>query len=172
MMCYHFMYYDVLLAYLPVALLFTDPRRYLRPLFIGMWPFGRSKPSAELLDFYRPIRYFHRRHWLPFVQGYGQLLLINSLVMTLVAALILIQYVFPYFGLNVYHCTPWDTFLLIGLWIWCAYRVFAGKEDAPSVVEEQQPPDAEGRLSPREPLRTATAEGLTPGSPGLQTASS
>ena len=35
--CYHFMYYDVLLAALPVCLLFTDPRRYLdfRPL--GRW---------------------------------------------------------------------------------------------------------------------------------------
>lgn len=35
--CYHFMYYDVLLAALPVCLLFTDPRRFLdfRPL--GRW---------------------------------------------------------------------------------------------------------------------------------------
>ena len=35
--CWHFMYYDVLLAALPVCLLFTDPRRYLdfRPL--GRW---------------------------------------------------------------------------------------------------------------------------------------
>jgi len=29
--CYHFIYYDVLLAALPVALLFLDPRCYLRP---------------------------------------------------------------------------------------------------------------------------------------------
>jgi hypothetical protein len=37
--CYHFMYYDVLLAALPVCLLFTDPRRYLdfRPFRRWAW---------------------------------------------------------------------------------------------------------------------------------------
>src|SRR5207244_1967679 len=30
--CFHFIYYDVLLAAFPVALLLTDPRRYLRPV--------------------------------------------------------------------------------------------------------------------------------------------
>jgi hypothetical protein len=163
LICYHFMYYDVLLAYLPVALLFTDPRRYLQPLFIGLWPLGRSKPSTELLDFYRLIRYFHRRNWLPFIHGYGRVLLANSLVMSLVAALILIQYVFPFLGFNVFHCTPWDTFVLIGLWSWCAYRVFADKESA-AVVEDQQHPDEEERLS----LRMASADGSKPGQPELR----
>jgi arabinofuranan 3-O-arabinosyltransferase len=170
MMCYHFMYYDVLLAYLPVALLFTDPRRYLKPLFIGMWPFGRSKPSAALLDAYRPDHYFHRRSWLPYLHGYGQVLLVNSLVMTLLAALISIQYIFPYFGLNVYHCTPWDTFVLIGLWLWCGYRVFATKDDAPAENEAHQHSEEEGRLRPLEPLHATSAEGLTAGPSGLQTA--
>jgi hypothetical protein len=172
MMCYHFMYYDVLLAYLPVALLFTEPRRYPKPLFIGMWPFGRSKPSAELLDAYRPDHYFHRRSWLPYLHGYGLLLLVNSLVITLVAALISIQYVFPSFGLNVYHCTPWDTFILIGLWLWCAYRVFADKEEAPAAQEDQRHSTEEDRPSLREPMRAAIVDGPGSGQPGLRTATS
>jgi len=33
--CFHFMYYDVLLAALAVVLLFTEPRRYLEPIYVG-----------------------------------------------------------------------------------------------------------------------------------------
>jgi hypothetical protein len=32
--CLHFMYYDVMLAALPVCLLFTQPRRYLEPVYL------------------------------------------------------------------------------------------------------------------------------------------
>jgi hypothetical protein len=150
LMCYHFMYYDVLLAYLPVALLFTHPRRYLNPLFIGLRPFRRPKPSAELLDFYRPIRNFHPRNWLPYLQGYGQLLMMNSLVMSFVALLISIQYVFPYFGVRLYDCVPWDTFVLIGLWLWCGFCVFSEWGDVASTAERQQHPEPAGRIGARE----------------------
>jgi hypothetical protein len=34
--CYHFMYYDTLLAALPVLLLFTEPRRYLQPVTLSV----------------------------------------------------------------------------------------------------------------------------------------
>jgi hypothetical protein len=46
--CYHFMYYDVLLAALPVCLLFTDPRRYLdfRPWRRWAW---NAVPAAALV---------------------------------------------------------------------------------------------------------------------------
>jgi hypothetical protein len=33
--CFHFMYYDVLLTALAVFLLFTEPRRYLEPIYVG-----------------------------------------------------------------------------------------------------------------------------------------
>jgi len=169
MMCFHFMYYDVLLAYLPVALLFTHPRRFLAPLFTGMGPFGRSKPGVELLETCRPSRHFLPRSWLPFVQGYGQVLLVNSLVMTLVAALLSIQYVFPVFGLNLYHSAPWDTFILIGLWLWCAYRVFADKEEA-AVAKLERQPEEEDRPSLPEPLRAAIVDAPDSGQPDLRSA--
>src|SRR5260370_42323763 len=139
---------------------------------MGMWRFGRSIPSAELLDAYRPDHYFHRRSWLPYLHGYGQLLLVNSLVMTLVAALIAIQYTFPLFGLGIYHCTPWDTFVLIGLWLWCAFRGFADKEEAPA-AQEDQGQSAEGdRLTLPEPMGAAIVDGPGSGQPELRTAPS
>jgi hypothetical protein len=172
MMCYHFMYYDVLLAYLPVALLFTEPRRYLQPLFVGMWPFGRTKPGVELLSTYQPGAYFRPRNWLPYVHGYGQLVLVNSLVMSLVALLLAIQYVLPSFGLNVYHCTPWDTFVLIGLWLWCGYRVFADKGEAPAAQEDTLASAGKGETSVLDRLRVADTPGTILEQPGLRTAPS
>jgi len=98
--------------------------------------------------------------------------LVNSLVMTLVAALISIQYIFPFFGLGIYHGMPWDTFVLIGLWLWCAYRVFAGQQEAPPAREEHRQPAAEDRPSLRDPLRAAIMDGPGAGQPGLRTAPS
>jgi len=47
--CYHFMYYDLLLAALPVALLFTEPRHYLEPIYHGSAE-DRSKGNVSLLN--------------------------------------------------------------------------------------------------------------------------
>ncbi len=51
MFCYHFMYYDFLLAILPVWLLFVRPAKYVQPilLLIG-WP----RMTAEVGRYYRP----------------------------------------------------------------------------------------------------------------------
>src|SRR6185437_12911926 len=49
--CYHFMYYDVLLAGLPVLLLFTEPRRYFQAVF---WPRRQEPLSPELQRYYQP----------------------------------------------------------------------------------------------------------------------
>ena len=49
MMCYHFMYYDVLLAALPVALLFMQPRRWLEPIFVAVLPLAAASLPAGLL---------------------------------------------------------------------------------------------------------------------------
>jgi hypothetical protein len=47
--CFHFMYYDVLLAALPVLLLFTEPRRYLEPIYVGRYQ-AREKGNVCLLS--------------------------------------------------------------------------------------------------------------------------
>jgi hypothetical protein len=157
MSCFHFMYYDVLLAALPVCLLFTEPRRYLEPMFVGLWPFGKSTASAELTDYYRPERFFRRRLWLPCVQGgYGQLFLMNSFVLTLVAFLLSIQYVFPHVGIGVYKGPPVDTYVLIVLWLWCGFRLLVGKDETRAAQVEpsqttEEPDETKEPVPPSEP---------------------
>lgn len=80
--CYHFIYYDTLLAALPVALLFLDPRCYLRPSLL-------PRPTVPLvlcvlLLIMPNVWFFLPRNWKPPMQ------------------------------------IPWDQYLLIALWLWCA----------------------------------------------------
>ncbi len=128
--CYHFMYYDVLVSALPVALLFTEPRRG--------WPLARlrllrgpesaaalaaldpaapqekppaaqSPPPAVLLAAFKP-------HWL------------RNLVPPLVLLGLLILPPVCFLYDSTYHFPPMDTFCLLALWVWCAWQVLAGRE--------------------------------------------
>ena len=95
--CFHFMYYDALIALLPVCLLFTDPRRYLIPATVR--PPG---PRGGWL-------------WNPFPPT----LLVVLLVMAHFAEAI-DWYVS--WGHPAYHTPPYDTFCLMALWAWCGWR--------------------------------------------------
>ena len=128
--CYHFMYYDVLLTALPVFLLFDEPRRFLTPRALVTVPLG---PTPVGLD--------PRSLWL-----------VNSGVLTLLGLLAATEYVLPHLGLEVFVWaaplagpdavlplplefttnlmgTPWNTLLLIVLWLWCA-RLWARESGA------------------------------------------
>src|SRR5207253_4623986 len=54
--CFHFMYYDVLLAALPVLLLFAEPARYFEPLYLTNVPLGRVTGSAAAARWAHPDR--------------------------------------------------------------------------------------------------------------------
>jgi hypothetical protein len=141
MSCFHFMYYDVLLTALPMCLLFTHPFRYFEPLFLGLWPFGRSAPDGLLVSYFRPSHFFQRRAWLPFAAGgYGQVFLVNSLVLSLFVLLVSIQYVGPFLGVSVYKGPPLDTYVLIGFWVWCGYRLLVDKDEQPAQMQESLSP--------------------------------
>jgi hypothetical protein len=64
--CYHFMYYDVMLAALPVLLLFTEPRRYLEPILLSVTAsstvvLNRMAPTIlALLIVTQPLWYIER----------------------------------------------------------------------------------------------------------------
>jgi hypothetical protein len=67
--CYHFMYYDVLLAYLPCCLLYAEPRRVARRVVNGMPPgtwlgLTRSAAATVLLISLSAVPYFSTR-WDP-----------------------------------------------------------------------------------------------------------
>jgi hypothetical protein len=125
--CFHFMYYDVLLSVFPVLLLFAEPKDYLRPVLLITAPLEQVE---------------HHEGFAPVAAQ--SLCLVNNLVLTLLVLLALIEYVFPHMGLEVFvwvlalalwpehlpqplefTCgfmgTPWNTFVLLVLWAWCAH---------------------------------------------------
>jgi hypothetical protein len=69
--CYHFMYYDVMLAALPVLLLFSEPRRYLEPILLAVTArstivLNRVAPTIlALLIVSQPIWYLERLRMPP-----------------------------------------------------------------------------------------------------------
>jgi hypothetical protein len=115
--CYRFMYYDALLSALPLAVLFADPGRFLRPTAVVVGG---------------PVRW----------TGY-----VNSAPLTLVVLLYLVENWLLQLGLegtarlgfldpgekpapsvsgelSLYY--PIDTFVLIGIWAWAGVRLLIG----------------------------------------------
>jgi hypothetical protein len=93
--CFHFMYYDVLLAGLPIVLLFTDPARYLTPA-----PFGRAGPRGGWV-------------W----NAFAPTLLVLLIVLTQAA-----DGVDYWFLGRKSQYPPFDTFCLLALWLWCGWK--------------------------------------------------
>jgi hypothetical protein len=120
MLCYHFMYYDVLLAALPVLLLWYDPGEFLRPIFLVVWV-ERGRLAGNDFDGY----YGPRLMWdmpprptaLPI--DYPHVWVFNRMVPNLTVLVIATQFVCPLLGWGSYFGPPWDTFVLMALWAWC-----------------------------------------------------
>jgi hypothetical protein len=119
--CYHFMFYDVLLAALPVCLLFTEPRRYLELAFVRP---PKLPLSPELMAYYRP-------NWPPVTPavpllpgGRGRwvwnplppLLLVLLIGLPHLAYQLTRDMIFP----------PWDTYCLLALWLWSGWAWLRG----------------------------------------------
>jgi hypothetical protein len=116
--CYHFMYYDVLLGFLPVALLFTEPRRYLELYALAIVPLfkrGGAKIVPEHLRRATPTRYpatiSLRRI------GPSNVWMLNRVAPT---AIVVMRVLYDYSSLSG---TPVDTYCLLAFWTWCAWLV-------------------------------------------------
>jgi hypothetical protein len=123
MSCFHFMYYDVLLAALPVFLLLTEPGRYLIPRLLAIIPLGKSSAGKGLQTTYMPRRapgYPVAPFLLP--ARPENVWVCNSPTLTLYAALSSTALLFPLFGFNA-RSFPWDTIFLMILWAWCAVLI-------------------------------------------------
>lgn len=128
--CFHFMYYDLLLAALPVFLLFTDPRRYLEPRFLLIAPLSAAKVGPAL-TYFQP-RFFSplplgrdgvldNGQWMPapLVEARpGTLWVLNRVVPTLVVGFLAVYCILAYSNF------PWVTICLMGLWLWCGWLCF------------------------------------------------
>jgi hypothetical protein len=119
--CFHFMYYDVLLAALPVLLLCTEPRRYLQPRFLALVPLTTNQLGDKQAHYYRPGFPTTYPPTPPsLAAGYGNLWVVNSMTLTLFALLLATAYVLPIWDIGVYGF-PWDTVCLMALWLWCGW---------------------------------------------------
>jgi hypothetical protein len=143
MSCYHFMYYDILLTALPVALLLTERGRYLEPVLVAIAMLPSGTRRSGLTQAYQPgldcppLSY---SVLLPI--GPRNVCLRNSMTLSLIALLMISDLLLPLLKLEVsisapflkfvpiplpitfstaYDGTPWPTFCILALWIWCGW---------------------------------------------------
>jgi arabinofuranan 3-O-arabinosyltransferase len=141
--CYHFMYYDVLLAALPVALLITEPRRYLTPVLVAVAILPDATKKDPFGQYFRP----RLDCTLPPAKAllqveYRNVCVRNSMTLTLIALLAISDLLLTFLGIEVsisatalkrapiplpitystaFAGTPWPTFCLLALWLWCGW---------------------------------------------------
>ncbi len=149
--CYHFMYYDFLLAALPVLLLFTEPRRYFQMVF---WRRPRwlarltGDGSAEPDD--TPMRSEMRRYYQPRLDELTPppmpLLPAGQrprwVLAPLPPLLLLLMLILPPIGCFIdptNHFPPGETFTLLLLWVWSGYRVLKDSNGMTATSEEPAP---------------------------------
>jgi hypothetical protein len=119
--CYHFMYYDVLLTALPVLVLFTEPARYLEPVYLVVVPLGRAF-GARLNGYHEPRPAGGVVPRPPLLQpGYRNIWVFNRMFPTLALVLLLTQPLVPVLGLGGYFGPPWDTFVIMAMWLWAGW---------------------------------------------------
>jgi hypothetical protein len=139
--CLHFMYYDTLLAALPVCLLFTDPARCLDVRF---WRPPPGPVPAEVLAYYRQVPHFD--YWMgnpgpvpaevlayyrpplsaaalapPLLGGWRPRWVFNHVPLTLLVLICGLTQLGPILD-PLWHFAPYDTFGLLLLWGWCGWR--------------------------------------------------
>jgi hypothetical protein len=120
--CFHFMYYDVLLAAFPVCLLFVEPGRDLGPTrlrVVHLPVLTRSgqgeKATGEQASLHWKIPPPGSLLW----RCYRQTWVWNSVAASLVLLLLLTQPLRQLQRLGSPFDQPWDTFCLLALWLWC-----------------------------------------------------
>jgi hypothetical protein len=141
--CFHFMYYDILLTALPVLLLLTSPRRYLQPTLVAILTLPRDKAGSDFAQYYQPqlTAAYPGSALFPRI-GYRQICVLNSMTLSLLVLLAITEFMFPGLGISVsvsapalkegpiplplkYSTglvgTPWNTFCLMALWLWCGW---------------------------------------------------
>jgi hypothetical protein len=130
--CYHFMYYDFVVAGLPVLLLFTEPSRYFQARFWQRprwwkwgWPrsFGKSACSEEMLRYYQPSLTDLTPPPMPLLPGGRQPRWVAAPAPPLLLFLMLALPALHCMQDPSYHFPPWETFALLLLWAWCGYRL-------------------------------------------------
>jgi arabinofuranan 3-O-arabinosyltransferase len=120
MSCLHFMYYDAMLTFLPVCLLFSEPSRFLQMSF---WPKPREPVPAELLPYYQPTSLAEPPPMPLLPGGRHARWVVNPLPPLLLVLLLGLTPLMIWYDPS-YHFPPVDTFCLIAIWAWCGWSVW------------------------------------------------
>jgi len=135
--CFHFMYYDTLLSFVPVFLLFVEPGRYLQPRYLALvsWA-ARGFPGELWLPAWRrallaPPRLDARCIWT--LNPFEPTWLVVLLVLTTIYQL---------------REPPMETYCLLVLWAWAGWK-FHGDPAAEGATAPDTPSarDGPGRAS-------------------------
>jgi hypothetical protein len=155
MSCLHFMYYDVMLTFLPLCLLFSNPRRFLQLKFWPSW-----LVPAYVLDYYHPS--LAPPPPLPLMaEGRDVRWVINPLPPLLLMLLLVLTPLMIWCDPS-YHFPPVDTFCILALWAWCGWVVWRkeASEEAPVTLRAAANQDENPYAAPSEdatPLPAAPA---------------
>lgn len=173
--CYRFMFYDVLVSSVGFAALLAEPARYFRGRVFGLAL--ESRQSLLTSD-----RTLDPPAGSPTLLGSKLLGYVNSFPLTILAALIVFEkfvsglalqatLAFGYYtrtttaangttGVTVPKVVgdtgtnyPTETFLILAIWIWCAWKLIRGEERQ---VASPQPVQITGMTSLRDDLPAAT----------------
>jgi arabinofuranan 3-O-arabinosyltransferase len=132
--CFHFMYYDVLLTALPISLLLLNPAEFLKPRLIALVPLQEGEGAEGFRPDLQPGYPIHE--WPRSISS-RQIVVLNSVTLSLIALLFLADHVGPALDMSASISatmlkgpieistgtagTPWVTFCLMMVWAWCGY---------------------------------------------------
>ncbi|MHB1423112.1 MAG: glycosyltransferase family 87 protein [Gemmataceae bacterium] len=122
--CYHFLYYDFVVAGLPVLLLFTEPRRYFQVRFLNRSRDSQECMSSVMRRYYQPSLNDFTPPPMPLLPGGRGPHWVVAPVPPLLLALLLLAPPISYIIDPAYHFPPCDTLVLLILWAWCGFRLW------------------------------------------------
>jgi arabinofuranan 3-O-arabinosyltransferase len=126
--CYRFMYYDVLLAALPVILLFRGPGRYFAVRFLRACDREAMDRQPAWWDYYRPALKDPTPPPAALLPGAGKARWVyNPFPPTLLAYLIVVPFLAAHLD-HSHHFPPFSTLGLLALWGWCGWKWWASEE--------------------------------------------
>ncbi len=153
--CFHFMFYDVLLTALPILLLLTEPGRYLQPRLLAIRCLAEGQVDGAIAQYFGPrLASAYPSTLSASSSSQRNIYVLNSMTLTLMALLAITDLLFPLLKIAVsvsapalehvpiplplkYSTsvvgTPWNTFCVIALWLWCGWltlRLPAAPESA------------------------------------------
>jgi hypothetical protein len=138
--CFHFIYYDSLVCMFPLTLLLSDTRRFISPVLLVV-----SAGPSRWAGYFGPRPIGILPTPANMTAGAAAVAVLNSFVLTAFALLLVIEQSFSTLNIEAkVHVgmispestfpnplristgqagTPWDTFVLLGLWAYCGARL-------------------------------------------------